>query len=134
MRSLKELYRIGKGPSSSHTIGPERACRLFLSENPAATSFTVRLFGSLAKTGEGHGTQQVIESVLPSVTVEYDEITECKHPNTMKLIAYMGGVECAQMTVYSVGGGAIEVEERATVEGAEVYEFSTMSEIRAYCE
>ena len=91
MYSLKELYRIGKGPSSSHTIGPERACKLFFSENPNADRFIVRLYGSLAKTGEGHGTDKVIESVLPNVKVEFDELTECVHPNTMDLIAYMGG-------------------------------------------
>ena len=134
MHSLKELYRIGKGPSSSHTIGPERACRLFLSENPTATAFAVRLYGSLAKTGEGHGTGKVIESVLPNVTVEYDEKSECKHPNTMDLIAYMGGVNCKKMRVYSVGGGAIEVEGRPSVEGGAVYPLSTMAEIRSYCE
>lgn len=134
MRSLKELYRIGKGPSSSHTIGPERACKLFLSENPDADSFVVRLYGSLAKTGEGHGTEEVIKSVLKRVTVEYDLETECAHPNTMQLIAYMGGVKCAEMRVYSVGGGAIKIEGRDDVEGAEVYDLNKMSTIRAYCE
>ena len=134
MRSLKELYRIGKGPSSSHTIGPERACKLFLSENPQADSFIVRLYGSLAKTGEGHGTGAVIQSVLKNVVIEYDVETECPHPNTMELIAYMGGVKCAQMRVYSVGGGAIEIEGREDVEGGEVYSLSMMSDIRAYCE
>ena len=70
MYSLKELYRIGKGPSSSHTIGPERACKLFLQKNASADSFVVRLYGSLAKTGDGHGTGKVIESVLPNVMIE----------------------------------------------------------------
>ena len=134
MRSLKELYRIGKGPSSSHTIGPERACRLFLSENSAADSFCVRLYGSLAKTGEGHGTEDVIASVLKNVTFEYDLETECSHPNTMQLIAYMGGVKQAEMLVYSIGGGAIKIEGRVDSEGAEVYSLSSMTEIRAYCE
>lgn len=134
MRSLKELYRIGKGPSSSHTIGPERACKLFLAENPEADAFTVRLYGSLAKTGKGHGTDEVIKSILPNVTLEYDVETECAHPNTMELIAYMGGVKRAQMCVYSIGGGAIKVEGRVDTEGAEVYALSTMSDIRAYCE
>ncbi len=134
MRSLKELYRIGKGPSSSHTIGPERACKLFLEENPQAESFVVRLFGSLAKTGEGHGTGAVIESVLPNVKVEYDMQSDCPHPNTMELIAYMGGVKCAQMRVFSIGGGAIKVEGREDTEGAEVYPHNKMSDIRAYCE
>lgn len=134
MHSLKELYRIGKGPSSSHTIGPERACKIFMSENPNATSFTVRLYGSLAKTGDGHGTGKVIESVLPNVSIEYDEKTDCPHPNTMDLIAYMGATKLAQMRVYSVGGGAVKIEGREETEGAEVYPLSTMLDIRAYCE
>lgn len=134
MRSLRELYRIGKGPSSSHTIGPERACRLFLSENSDADSFRVRLYGSLAKTGVGHGTDVVIQSVLPGVIVEFDETTDCPHPNTMELFAYKNGVETANMRVYSVGGGAIQVEGRTDTEGAEVYPLSTMTDIRTYCE
>ena len=134
MHSLKELYRIGKGPSSSHTIGPERACKIFMRENPEATSFTVRLYGSLAKTGEGHGTGRVIESVLKNVTVEYDEITDCPHPNTMDLIAYMGASKVAQMRVYSVGGGAVKIEGRAGEETTDVYALNTMTDIRAYCE
>ncbi len=134
MQSLKELYRIGKGPSSSHTIGPERACKLFLYENPTATSFMVRLYGSLAKTGEGHGTGRVIESVLQNVTVEYAVEKECPHPNTMDLIAYKDNKKIAQMRVYSVGGGAIKIEGRAGTEGAQVYGYSTMADIRAYCE
>ena len=134
MQSLRELYRIGKGPSSSHTIGPERACKLFLRENPTATAFMVRLYGSLAKTGEGHGTGRVIESVLPNVKVEYDVETNCPHPNTMDLIAYKDGGKIAQLRVYSVGGGAIKVEGRTDSDGAKVYALSTMSAIRAYCE
>ncbi len=134
MQSLKELYRIGKGPSSSHTIGPERACKLFLRENPTATSYKVRLYGSLAKTGEGHGTGLVIENVLPNVTVEYDEKTDCPHPNTMDMIAYKDKAKVAQMRVYSVGGGAIKVEGRTDEDGAKVYGLSKMADIRAYCE
>ena len=134
MNSLKELYRIGRGPSSSHTIGPERACKLFLSENPDADRFAVRLYGSLAKTGEGHGTGMVIESVLPGVSVEYDMETECEHPNTMDLIAYKQGEKRAQIRVYSVGGGAIHIVGRTSAEGAKIYDLSTMRDIRAYCE
>lgn len=134
MHSLKELYRIGKGPSSSHTIGPERAAKLFLSENPDADSFVVRLYGSLAKTGEGHGTDRIICSILPNVKLEYDVESDCLHPNTMDFIAYMGGVKCAEMRVYSVGGGAIRIEGRPSEEGGEVYTLHTMETIRAYCE
>ena len=134
MYSLKELYRIGKGPSSSHTIGPERACKLFLAKNPTADAFVVRLYGSLAKTGDGHGTGKVIESALKNVTIEYDEETECIHPNTMDLIAYMGTSKLSEMRVYSVGGGAIRIEGEESEEGKEVYPLSTLTEIRAYCE
>ena len=133
MRSLKELYRIGKGPSSSHTIGPERACQLFLKENPEADNFAVTLYGSLAKTGQGHGTESVIKSVFPSVSVQYDMETQTPHPNTMDLVAYKDNVALAQMRIYSVGGGAIKVENRADTEGAEVYPHNLLSEIRAYC-
>ena len=134
MYSLKELYRIGKGPSSSHTIGPERACKLFLDKYPQADSFVVRLYGSLAKTGDGHGTGKVIESVLKNVTIEYDEEMECLHPNTMDLIAYMGASKVGEMRVYSIGGGAIRIEGEESEEGEKVYSLSTMAEIRAYCE
>ena len=133
MHSLKELYRIGKGPSSSHTIGPERACKLFLEENPTATSFVVRLYGSLAKTGDGHGTGKVIESVLKNVTIEYDVESECAHPNTMQLNAYMGATNVAEMLVYSVGGGAIKIDGREETDGKEVYALNSLTEIRRYC-
>ena len=73
MQSLKELYRIGKGPSSSHTIGPERACKLFLSEYPTADEFRVTLYGSLAKTGDGHGTEDIVRAILKNVTIELNE-------------------------------------------------------------
>ena len=137
MKSLKELYRIGKGPSSSHTIGPERACRLFLRENPEADNFAVTLYGSLAKTGVGHGTENVIKSVLPSVVVNYDIETPTPHPNTMDLIAYKDNIALAQMRIYSVGGGAIEMEgreDREEAEGAEKYPLNFLSGIRTYCE
>ena len=133
MKSLKELYRIGKGPSSSHTIGPERACQLFLKENPEADHFAVTLYGSLAKTGVGHGTESVIKSVLPSVAVQYDIETQTPHPNTMDLIAYKNNIALAQMRIYSVGGGAIKIENRVETEGAEIYPHNLLSEIRTYC-
>ena len=133
MQSIKELYRIGKGPSSSHTIGPERACRLFLSEHTEATSFKAQLFGSLAKTGEGHGTGEVIKSVLPSVEVIYDTESFCPHPNTMDIYAYKEGEQIGYMRVYSVGGGAIRIEGRNATEGDTVYALNSLTEIRAYC-
>lgn len=135
MKSLKELYRIGKGPSSSHTIGPERACRLFLRENPTADSFKAVLYGSLAKTGVGHGTDRVIKSVLENARVVCDGTAETlPHPNTMELFAYKDGKECAHVCVYSVGGGAIRIEGRGEEGGEDVYPLESFSEIRRYCE
>ena len=134
MQSLKELYRIGKGPSSSHTIGPERACKLFLSENADADSFKATLYGSLAKTGTGHGTEEIIRAVLPGVTIVCDESDiKLRHPNTMDLVAYKNGEEIGQVRVYSVGGGAIEIEGR---EGLcpDLYKLESFASIKEYCE
>ena len=64
MKSIRDIYKIGKGPSSSHTMGPERAARLFQSEHPEAEAFRVILYGSLSKTGVGHGTDRVLRLSL----------------------------------------------------------------------
>ncbi len=135
MQSLRELFRIGKGPSSSHTIGPEHACRLFLKENPTADSFKVVLYGSLAKTGEGHGTQKIIRDVLQNVEIVNDcETAEIKHPNTMDFFAYRAGRELSKLRVYSVGGGAIEVEGRERIVPNDVYPLESFTKIREYLE
>lgn len=134
MKSIKELYRIGSGPSSSHTIGPENACKLFLSENKNADEYKVVLYGSLAKTGEGHGTNRIIADVLKKVDIQFDTQTSTPHPNTMDLTAIVDGKKSGAMRVYSVGGGAIRIEGREDVEGAEIYPLNTLSAIRAYCE
>ncbi len=133
MKSLKELYRIGRGPSSSHTIGPENACKLFREENPQADAFVAVLYGSLALTGEGHGTDRIIKNVLGNVRVENDLATPTPHPNTMDLIAYKDKCELARMRIYSVGGGAIRIEGRENSEGKDVYPHKKLSQIRAYC-
>lgn len=131
MQSLKELYRIGKGPSSSHTIGPERACKLFLKENPSSERFKVVLYGSLAKTGEGHGTEGIIVDVLKRVVIEKNEVIEdMPHPNMMDLYAFEGEKQTAFMRVYSVGGGAIRVEGRGNTEPYDIYDLSTFTAIK----
>ena len=71
MKSIREIYKIGKGPSSSHTMGPERAAKLFRQENPEADSFRVILYGSLSKTGVGHGTDRVIRETLSPFRGDY---------------------------------------------------------------
>lgn len=134
MKSLMQLYRIGRGPSSSHTIGPERACRLFKENNPTADAFTVTLFGSLAKTGRGHGTAEAISGVLSPVEILYDFETVTKHPNTMDITSWGKGQKVNTMRIYSVGGGEIEIEGEPVQEAEEVYPLRTLTEIRQYCQ
>ena len=67
MKSLKELFRIGKGPSSSHTMGPQMAAKIFLERNKKAKEFEVTLYGSLAATGKGHQTDSAILDILSPV-------------------------------------------------------------------
>ena len=138
MKSIRDIYKAGKGPSSSHTMGPERACLIFRAEHPQAAAFRAVLYGSLAKTGAGHGTDRVIRETLSPLPCEvvFDlNATGLKHPNTMDLFSLSAqGEVCGQMRVYSVGGGDIEIEGRALPEAApDVYIHSNFSEIAQYC-
>ena len=76
MKSIREIYKIGKGPSSSHTMGPERAANLFKNQYPQADTYRVILYGSLSKTGIGHGTDRVIREVLSPLPTEIVFSTE----------------------------------------------------------
>lgn len=137
MKSLKELYKIGRGPSSSHTMGPQLASTIFLERNPQAESFEVTLYGSLAATGKGHMTDTAIIDVLskaapvnivwqPTVFLPY-------HPNGMKFMARYSD-HTDEWTVYSVGGGAIsEGKADGTLQTPDVYSMNTMTEIMAWC-
>lgn len=136
MASLRELYRIGSGPSSSHTMGPEAAAVKFRSRYPQADRFRVVLFGSLGKTGRGHGTAGVLrETFAPfPCEVEYDCATaDLPHPNTFDLYAYRQGEQVAKQRAFSIGGGAIQFEGEAACTNA-VYEYSSFNDISAYCE
>ncbi len=136
MASLRELYKIGSGPSSSHTMGPEKACMIFKEQNPTADRFAVTLYGSLAKTGEGHGTDRVILKTLHPIpcSITFDTVTgDLPHPNTMEIFAYEGDTQIAHRKVFSVGGGAIRFEGEAAAESKHIYQLSTFNEIAAYC-
>lgn len=137
MKSLKELYKVGRGPSSSHTMGPEKAAKLFSERNKCATSFRAVLYGSLAKTGKGHGTDVVLQKTFTKpVEVVFDfENEQIAHPNTMDLFAIdHSGKIIDSWRVYSVGGGAIEVEGEKSIEPEDVYPHHTFEQIRAYCD
>ncbi len=136
MKSLRELYKIGAGPSSSHTMGPERAARHLLSLYPDARDFRVVLYGSLALTGHGHGTDAVLRRTLGEGSeILFDTETRgLPHPNTMDLSATLPDGSTVTHRVYSVGGGAIRFEGEAYVEPPEVYPENSFAEIRAVCE
>ena len=140
MKSIRELYRIGTGPSSSHTMGPRKAAEIFLKKHPYASSYEVVLYGSLAATGKGHMTDVAITDVLQGsglpvkILWKPDEFLPY-HPNGMVFRSInAAGFPSDEWTVYSVGGGAIEGEGLAHEGGAEIYDRNTMTEIMKYCE
>ena len=138
MKSVTEIYLIGKGPSSSHTMGPEKAANLFRAEHPDADRFEVRLYGSLALTGRGHGTDRVLRETLgegrTDIRLVPDAPFRLEHPNTMDLFASKNGAQIGFLRVRSVGGGAIEIDGRPTPPSADCFPHHTFAEIAAYCE
>lgn len=142
MKSLRELYKIGRGPSSSHTMGPMRASQIFLSEHRDAKAFQVTLYGSLAATGKGHMTDVAIQDELsPTAPVEIvwkPSVFLPFHPNGMNFKALdADGNVTGDWTVYSVGGGALS-EGKATGDRFEsakdIYEMDRLSDIQTWCE
>ena len=136
MKSIREIYKIGKGPSSSHTMGPERAARLFRGEHPQADGFRVILYGSLSKTGVGHGTDRVLRETLAPLPTEIlfsDETLPGSHPNTLDFFALKNGEEIARLRVESIGGGDIRIPGREDSEGEEVYVEHSFAEIADFC-
>ncbi len=136
METIRELYKIGRGPSSSHTIGPERACIRFKTKNSEADRFETILYGSLSKTGKGHGTDTVIKKTFSPVECEvvFNYTEECTvHPNTFDLIAYKNGSVIDKTRVYSVGGGTIRLENEAVSQRKYCYKLSKFSDIADYC-
>ena len=134
MKSITSIYRIGHGPSSSHTVGPYRAAQLFGSRYPGAERFRVTLYGSLAHTGEGHGTGKAIRAALPGAELVFDrETRDLPHPNTMLFQAFCAGRELAAVRMFSIGGGSIRIENEAAGEDREVYPQKNCTEILALC-
>lgn len=137
MKSLRYLYKIGRGPSSSHTMGPEKACRIFLKRYPQADEYEATLLGSLSATGKGHLTDEVIrETFAPGkVTVIFGDTDESKliHPNTLILKAKSGGSVLGESEVYSVGGGEIVFKGEKQNAAEEIYPHKTFDEIKEFC-
>ena len=136
MQSLTELYKVGRGPSSSHTMGPDKACLLFRNKYDTADRFRVILYGSLAKTGVGHGTDRIVVETLAPIPCEvvFDPSDiPLPHPNTMDLFAYAGEEELGRLRVMSVGGGEICFEGTPLAVPPDVYEMASFEAIATYC-
>ncbi len=135
MESLTKLYKIGMGPSSSHTMGPRKAAEQFAAAYPQAASFKVTLYGSLAATGKGHLTDFAIKEGFDPrpVTIAWEPTVFFPfHPNALQLQALdKAGHLVAQQTVYSVGGGEVQEERQSTLRST-VYPHHSMAEILAY--
>lgn len=136
MQSLSDLYKIGRGPSSSHTIGPEKAALLFKKRNPDADLFVVTLYGSLAKTGKGHCTDTVLENTFSpiscNVKFDYNDY-DIKHPNTMDICAYKNNSQLDKIRVFSIGGGSIIIDGEKVTNPPTIYEHNSFCEIAEYC-
>ena len=141
MRSLQELYKIGKGPSSSHTMGPSKAATLFAGRHGSDTArFEVTLYGSLAATGKGHMTDvailEVLEPLAPTTILWEPTVFPDYHPNGMLFKAFRAdGSLSESWTVYSIGGGALsEGPGKEMSQSGEVYDMNTLTDIIQWCE
>jgi len=136
MESIREIYKIGHGPSSSHTMGPKKAAERFLTKNKKAKRFEVILYGSLAATGKGHLTNCAIEETFIKKELQIiwePKIFLPKHPNALTFKAFDNGNEVIEeWTAYSVGGGAI-IDDFTESETKEVYPHKNMEEILNWC-
>ena len=134
MKSIKELFRIGYGPSSSHTMGPRRAAEMFLQKHPEAATFEITLYGSLAATGKGHMTDVALLDVMPNAKIIWrSDIFLDYHPNGMTFKSFDNeGKTTDEWTVFSIGGGAL-AEEGKNIESDDIYTMTTMTDILDYC-
>ena len=137
MRSLKEFYCIGHGPSSSHTMGPQKAAQRFKERYPNATSYRVTLYGALAATGKGHLTDVTIkETFLPTPTtiIFKPEIIKTFHTNAMYFESINANGTCnGSWEVYSVGGSALKEATEIASNTSHIYPLKTFKEILEWC-
>ena len=138
MESLKELYKIGNGPSSSHTMGPKKAAQQVLARCGEIDSFRVTLHGSLAATGKGHLTdtaiRAVLEPVAPVEIVWKPEVVLPFHTNGMLFEALKDGAVTDEWTIYSVGGGSIASPDMPLKTQRKIYPITTAEEILEWCD
>lgn len=136
MQAIKELYKAGRGPSSSHTLAPERACRLFTEVNGEFPYYEAELFGSLSLTGKGHFTDRIImETLGGNCKVKFSLDWDEEFPNGFYLCAFdENHVLQKKWTVFSIGGGSIQIKEYPLSWNEEVYQEKNYKEIRRVME
>ncbi|MCK9471187.1 MAG: L-serine ammonia-lyase, iron-sulfur-dependent, subunit alpha [Bacilli bacterium] len=139
MDTLKELYKVGNGPSSSHTMGPQFAALRFKNRHPNANRYVVELYGSLAATGRGHLTDKILYDTLGKNKTEVifkPELFYDYHPNGMKLFAYSeNNTIIEEELVFSVGGGSLKgLNEPREIAHKSYYPLRFMNDILHYCE
>ncbi len=136
MESIREIYKIGHGPSSSHTMGPRKAAQKFLAETAGLNRYRVILYGSLAATAKGHLTHAILEELFSGKQVEIvEKPTEFlpRHPNAMKFEALdSDGNIVKEWRAYSVGGGSV-VDDNTDIESKTIYPLTTMDGILDWC-
>ena len=136
MKSIREIFRIGYGPSSSHTMGPRMAAVLFLERCPSANQYEAHLYGSLSATGKGHLTDAAIIDVIPNVEIIWHDEFLPFHPNGMRFCAWDDEHNLIdEWTVYSIGGGALAEEDEVApdVDDCGIYPLTRLSDIKDYC-
>ena len=138
MHSIKTLYKVGNGPSSSHTIGPKLASQFIIDKYKDCDYVKVTLFGSLAFTGKGHLTDYIIEKTFNENNIKVDicfnyEILDLEFPNTMHFEIYKNNIILGEETIFSIGGGLIKVKDFENVEEKEVYPHKTILQIKEFC-
>lgn len=136
MESIKEIYKIGHGPSSSHTMGPKIASERFLGKNQSASFFEITLYGSLAATGKGHLTDVAVNETFKGKTIKLiwkPRTFLKKHPNALNFKAFDTNKNLLDnWTAYSIGGGAI-VDDFTETETVKIYPHKNLAEILNWC-
>ncbi|MDO4197408.1 MAG: L-serine ammonia-lyase, iron-sulfur-dependent, subunit alpha [Erysipelotrichaceae bacterium] len=131
MQAIKQLYKIGYGPSSSHTIAPYRLMKLYKEYYPETDHYEITLGGSIALTGKGHATDKIIERALESKDIDFRYVTDIKD-NLINVKGYNGNKEYPVWHGKSLGGGAISVEEIHVIDEDEVYKENDFVSIKKY--
>ncbi|MDI6452626.1 L-serine ammonia-lyase [Peloplasma aerotolerans] len=133
MLSIRSLYQIGYGPSSSHTMGPAKAAKIIKEQFPNLDRFEITLYNSLALTGKGHLTEEAIkESLAPCHVAFLTSIDLAKHPNTLIIKGYDNDMLIVDKEIQSVGGGRILFSGEGDIEKT-IYKHETFREIKNYC-